>query len=179
MFYMKNILMHTCCSPCFIMPYNQIKKDFNVTVFWFNHNIHPVSEYYLRLNSLKEYTVAENIEIKEFGKYGLVEFLENIKYDNQNKCSLCYLERLDKTAQYAKSNGFDCFSTSLLYSKRQKHDMIKDIGESLSRKYKIDFYYKDFREFWNKGIKLSKEKNLYRQKYCGCIFSEMDRFKID
>jgi len=108
--------------------------------------------------------------------YGLYDFLKQTLSIKTNRCSVCYYMRFDMTAKHAKIGNFDYFSTSLLYSKRQNHELIKEICNSVAQKHDIEFFYQDFREDWHVGIELSKEKNMYRQKYCGCIFSEMERY---
>ena len=99
-----------------------------------------------------------------------------MSYNGKARCSYCYFSRLEATAQAAKENDFDYFSSSLLYSKYQDHEMIKRIGMGLAEKYGVPFYYDDFRIGWKEGIKESKEMGLYRQQYCGCIFSEKERY---
>ena len=104
---------------------------------------------------------------------------KNIKSKTQNStawCRYCISLRLTRTAEMAAKNGFDAFTTTLLESKYQPHEYIRDLGERLANKYGIQFYYEDFRTGWKKSIKLSKELELYRQQYCGCIFSEYERF---
>ena len=89
---------------------------------------------------------------------------------------MCYYDRLKYTAIVAKKGNFDYFTTTLLYSKFQKHEMIKEIGESLAKEYGVNFYYEDFRQYWQEGIELSKARKMYRQQYCGCIYSEKERY---
>lgn len=108
------------------------------------------------------------------GKYGAGS--EGLPYNKKARCSYCYSSRLEAAAQAAKENGFDYFSSSLLYSKYQEHEVIKKIGMGLAEKYGVPFYYDDFRIGWKDGIKESKEMGLYRQQYCGCIWSEKERY---
>jgi hypothetical protein len=93
-------------------------------------------------------------------------------FKEEERCYHCYYDRLEYAARVACDGKYDCFTTSLLYSKFQKHDMIKEIGMAMADKYAVEFYYEDFRELWKEGIRLSKEKGMYRQQYCGCIYSE-------
>ena len=175
---MKKILMHICCAPCFVVPYYRLKESYDISGFWYNHNIHPVTEYNSRSRCMKNFVKDEGIRLIDKGEYGLVKFITKYVENEEQKCYYCYFERLDFVAQNAKAENFDYFSTSLLYSKRQNHEMIKDIGFSIAEKYKIDFFYQDFRVYWEEGISISKEKGMYRQKYCGCIFIEMERFLV-
>ena len=170
------LLLHICCAPCLVSPYRYLREQFAVTGFWWNHNIHPFTEYQNRLACVRAFVKDEHIDYIEHDHYGLVEFIRGVVDDTDNRCISCYRERLEFTARYAAEHDFDYFSTTLLYSRRQKHEMIKRLAEELSAKYNIAFFYKDFREHWEEGIALSKQAGLYRQKYCGCIYSEMDRY---
>jgi hypothetical protein len=106
----------------------------------------------------------------------LEEFLRKSAYREASRCRHCYYDRLKYTAIIAKKGNFDAFSTTLLYSKFQNHQLIKEIGQALAQDYGMKFYYEDFREYWKEGIKLSKQKKMYRQQYCGCIYSEKERY---
>ena len=173
----KRLLLHTCCAPCLVAPYYKLNNDFDITVFWYNHNIHPTTEYNNRRDNVREFVRAENISYIEQDKYGLMDFfLQTIK-DEANRCFNCYKFRLSNTVNVAIHEGYDAFSTTLLYSKYQKHEMIQQICSDLAKKYGVKFYYQDMRTYWQEGITLSKKKGMYRQKYCGCIFSEYERFE--
>ena len=108
--------------------------------------------------------------------YGLIEFLRQNVYHEKERCAYCYERRLMKTAEKAKELGMDAFSSSLLYSKMQNHEAIRELAEKAAKEYHIPFYYYDFREGWQEGIDISKNLEIYRQNYCGCIYSEEDRF---
>ena len=99
-----------------------------------------------------------------------------ISKKEKERCDYCLQDRLKYTALLAQNENYDGFTTTLLYSKHQKHDEIRGIGESLSKQLGIHFYYQDFRVGWDEGIKISKELGMYRQNYCGCIYSEKERF---
>ena len=174
---MKKILMHVCCAPCFVVPFYRLQDRYDLTALWFNHNIHPFIEYNSRYQSFIDFVSNETIALIDNGSYGNFEFINKAVFNKENRCFMCYFERLEMTAKKAKENNFDYFSSSLLYSKRQKHEMIKEIGETLAKQHGVEFFYQDFREYWQEGIELSKAKSMYRQKYCGCIFSEMERKK--
>jgi predicted adenine nucleotide alpha hydrolase (AANH) superfamily ATPase len=170
------LLLHICCAPCSIECINNL-NEYDVTGFWYNPNIHPYTEYQNRLNTLKEYSKLINLDVIYNDEYGLREFTKNVIDRLDNRCEYCYTSRLEQCAKYAKENGFDAFSTTLLISPYQKHDLLKQVGEELEKKYNIKFIYKDFREYFYEGRKKAKELNLYMQKYCGCIFSEEERYK--
>ena len=175
-----NILLHICCAPCACYPVEKLSADgHKVTGFWFNPNIHPYREYLARLEGLNLYVskVALPIEIRD--EYGLIPFLRaTVEQESKPfRCIYCYNVRLRTTAEFAREHKFDAFTTTLLYSKYQLHDTIKEICESLSKEFGVAFYYEDFRLGWYRGIKISKELGLYRQKYCGCIFSEEEAIR--
>lgn len=171
------LLLHTCCAPCLVAPYYKLTESgTEVSAFWFNLNIHPYTEYKQRLDTLREFAAAQKFELIERDEYGIDEFVMNTASDIENRCEYCYRHRLEATARTAKEQGFDAFSTTLLYSRYQKHELIKSIAAEMAERYGISFYYEDFRPLWNEGIKLSKEQGMYRQKYCGCIFSERERY---
>ncbi|MCD4796915.1 MAG: epoxyqueuosine reductase QueH [Candidatus Cloacimonetes bacterium] len=171
------ILVHICCAPCFIAPYFHLKQEgFDIHGFWFNPNIHPYQEYQKRLETLQELTEKEDIRMIYKDEYNLDDFLQKTAFRENERCGSCYYDRLKYAAIVAKKGNFDLFTTTLLYSKFQKHDMIREIGESLGEEYGIKFFYRDFRQYWKEGIRLSKELGMYRQQYCGCIYSERDRY---
>ncbi len=172
------LLLHVCCSPCLIAPLNDLKdKGIGFDALFFNPNIHPLSEYLRRRESLKNLQVIEGFNLIETGGYPYKEFIKKVSSDLDDRCTICYSTRLELTARYAKENGYDAFSTTLLYSIYQKHDLIKEIGEGISKKLSVPFYYEDWRRGFEFGVKESKRLGLYRQKYCGCLYSEYDRYK--
>lgn len=172
-----NILLHVCCGPCSIFPINCLqRKDITVTGYFFNPNIHPFKEFKRRLTAAEHYSSQIGIKLISDRKYGLVEFLRAVVHKEKERCLYCYSTRLEKTVLKAKEEGFDSFSSTLLYSKHQNHNKIKSICEDLSREYSIPFHYEDYRLGWQAGIDESKELNMYRQPYCGCIYSEQERY---
>lgn len=171
------LLLHICCAPCSIKCIEELRKDnIDVTGYWYNPNIHPYTEYKSRVDCLKEYSNNIGLEVIYKDEYGLVEFSKNVIDDLNNRCSYCYINRLEQTVKYAKENGYDAFCTTLLISPYQKHEYIKNICENLSKKYDIKFIYKDFRNGFKEGQNEARNMNLYMQKYCGCIYSEMERY---
>jgi predicted adenine nucleotide alpha hydrolase (AANH) superfamily ATPase len=108
--------------------------------------------------------------------YEIETFLQNVAFREADRCVYCYHDRLTTTAQFAKKGKFDAYTTTLLYSKFQKHAQIRAIGEAVGKKIGVPFFYKDFRDGWKEGIDESKRLEMYRQQYCGCIFSEKDRY---
>ena len=170
------LLMHACCAPCSVYCIDALREEgIEPTIYWYNPNIHPYTEYKTRRDCLIEYTKKVNIEMILEDEYGLDEFCKNVSANINSRCvTYCYEKRLRKTFEYAKENGYDAVTTTLLYSIYQKHDFIKECCERLSKEYGIDFLYRDFRVGFWVGHEKAKDEGLYMQKYCGCIFSEED-----
>ena len=172
-----NILLHACCGPCTIYPLSVLRtQNHDVTAYFNNPNIHPFKEFKRRLNTLKDYAVAENLPLVTEEEYGLTEFLQKVVFKEQARCPICYQMRLEKTAEYAAEHGYDAFTTTLLYSRYQNHEQLKKSCVTLAQHYSLKFVYEDFRLGWQQGIDLSIEKEMYRQPYCGCIYSEQERY---
>lgn len=171
------ILLHTCCAPCSVYPVLALReKGFDVTAFFYNPNIHPFLEFKRRLESVEYFCTMNEIPLIIEGQYQLNDFLRAIVFQEHQRCSICQSLRIEKTLGIAESLGFELFTTSLLYSRYQKHNEIKEQCETLTEKSKTAFYYEDFREGWQYGIDVSRTQGLYRQPYCGCIYSEQERF---
>lgn len=177
------LLLHTCCAPCSVYCLKKLREEgIEPTLFWYNPNIHPFEEYKARRDCLKSYAKEKNVELVLEDEYGLDEFLCNVLKDAGerdfteimlNRCKeYCYPKRLRKVYQYAKENGFDTVSTTLLYSIYQKHELLRDLCEFYAKEFGINFLYRDFREGWAEGQAEAREAGLYMQKYCGCVFSE-------
>ena len=172
------LLLHTCCAPCSVYCIDSLRKeDIEPTVYWFNPNIHPYMEYKARRDCLKEYTKSINVEAIFEENYGLRDFCKNVVNNLDTRCQdYCYPVRLEQTAKYAKENGFDTISTTLLVSPYQKHEILANIAEQIAKKYDLQFLYRDFRVGFREGQAKARELGLYMQKYCGCIFSEEIRY---
>jgi len=172
------LLLHTCCAPCSVYCIENLRNDgIKPTVYWYNPNIHPYMEYKQRRDCLKQYAETINVEAIFEEDYGLKEFCKNVVDDLENRCSnYCYKVRMEQTAKYAKENGFDAFTTTLLVSPYQNHEELKKVCEQVSEKYDIRFLYRDFRPGFREGQAKARELGLYMQKYCGCVFSEEDRY---
>ena len=172
------LLLHTCCAPCSVYPVKTLRKEgIEPTLFWYNPNIHPMNEYILRRDCLVERAKSENLKLIIEDEYGLDDFICNVNKSMLNDLSkrcetYCYPLRFRKVFEYAKANGFDTVSTTLLYSIYQKHDYIAKLMEELSKEYGINFLYRDFREGWREGQDEARAAGLYMQKYCGCVYSE-------
>jgi predicted adenine nucleotide alpha hydrolase (AANH) superfamily ATPase len=172
-----DILLHSCCAPCTIIPVQTLSAEgYKTTAYFNNPNIHPFREFKRRLQTLQEYAGSISLPLLVNDRYGLRNFLDRVNFRGTDRCADCYFIRLEQTVLVAKQRGFAGFSSTLLYSKYQKHEKIIEICNHLAQLYRISFIYFDFRTGWENGIKLSKELEMYRQPYCGCIFSEQERY---
>jgi predicted adenine nucleotide alpha hydrolase (AANH) superfamily ATPase len=171
------ILFHICCAPCALYPYYRMKEDGMEPVgYFYNPNIHPYTEYKKRLDTVKDFSLRAGLEVRYRDSYDLDEFLMRIAGKGALRCEQCYRMRLDAAGAAAREFGLTAYTTSLLYSKYQKHDLIRGIAMEMASEHGIEFYYEDFRRGWREGIVESKAMGLYRQQYCGCIYSERDRY---
>lgn len=179
---MPSLLLHSCCAPCSSYCIEYLSRYFNITVFYYNPNIYPEDEYEKRkaeqkrlINEMKtKYPVKMldcDFEKEKF--YSAVRGLETAR-EGGERCFVCYRLRLEKTASKARKNNFDYFTTTLTISPLKNAQKINEIGEELSREYGVKFLPSDFKkkEGYKRSIELSREYNLYRQNYCGCIFSQ-------
>lgn len=174
-----HILLHICCGPCAAMSIASLQQEgFPVTGYFYNPNIHPLLEYLQRRESSQQCAAKLNVELIYNDDWDLPAWLSMQLPDiaAPGRCEKCIEQRLQKTAQKAREMDIKAFSTTLLYSRYQPHNFIKNKGGEIAAKMGLEFVYRDFRKFWQEGIDRSKEWGLYRQKYCGCIFSESDRY---
>lgn len=172
------IFFHICCAPCALYPYYRLREDgFEPVGYFYNPNIHPYQEYKKRRDTVKEFSTRVGLETLIQDSYDLDEFLVRVAGTGTSRCGHCYRMRLEAAANAAQQQGFKLLTSSLLYSKYQKHELVREIGEEIATRYGIEFYYEDFRRGWREGIIESKAMGLYRQQYCGCIYSERDRYQ--
>jgi len=179
----RQILVHICCGPCSIYPLKKIFSEgsFKISGFFYNPNIHPLQEFKKRLESVKTLARLMDVDVVCFEDYDPLPYFSVLagtdkkSIPRDERCESCYGLRLEKTAQFAYLRGYGGFSTSLLYSRYQNHEQIISLGLYMGEKYGVPFYHEDFRTGWKEGITASKEMGLYRQKYCGCVFSKYER----
>jgi epoxyqueuosine reductase len=174
----RRLLLHTCCAPCLIAPLHHLRseKEWEITIYWFNPNIHPLTEYRRRLDTLLAFAESTELPLILNDDYALENFLAAVAANPEQRCAHCYETRLRSVAQTARIQGFNAFSSTLLYSRYQNHDLIRTTGERIAEELGIPFYYRDFRPLWGEGIERSKAAGMYRQPYCGCIYSEKERY---
>lgn len=172
------LLLHACCGPCACYPTEKLLADGKAfDILYFNPNIHPYKEFKRRLNALRELCEKKRHRLIVDKSYPLETCLQGMLEEPTIRCVYCYRVRMRYAAQYAKENGYDAFSTTLLVSPYQKHELIIQMAEEAAQEFEIPFYYEDFRKGYQRGVDISLELELYRQPYCGCVFSERDRYE--
>ncbi len=173
-----NLLLHICCAGCLCAPLEELRKE-NIYVhgYFYNPNIHPLLEFRKRLKAVHIFQESDPLIVDYCEEYGLMEYLKNVNYEGDNRCEDCYRLRLRTTACYAREKGFDAFSSTLLFSEHQDHERVKKIGEQVSEQIGIPFEYRDYRYLCECSREIASKKMLYKQSYCGCIFSEYERYK--
>lgn len=176
------LLLHSCCAPCSSYTLEYLSRYFSITVFYFNPNISPKAEFDKRFAEQKrliEALPAENKISLICGDYNYDEFLNiargyELVPEGGERCFRCYRMRLEKTAELAKQKGFDYFCTTLSISPLKNSQKINEIGFDVAEKYGVKWLPSDFkkREGYKRSIELSREYDLYRQNFCGCVFSK-------
>ncbi|MEJ5347208.1 MAG: epoxyqueuosine reductase QueH [Desulfosoma sp.] len=173
----KRILVHACCGPCLIYPLDfLVSEGWKVHAYFYNPHIQPYQEWQRRLKTARMVSASFDVPIIVREDYELEEFFRQTAFRENRRCLYCYSRRLEAAARLAKKSGFDAFTSTLLYSKRQNHDLVRHIGEQAASAFSIPFLYEDFRKGWAEGQQKAVAMGLYRQQYCGCVYSERDRF---
>ena len=171
------LLLHCCCAPCSIECIAALREEgLSPELLWYNPNIHPFTEYRSRRDTLVSYSSTIGAKLTLRDEYGLRQFVAAVSPDFDRRCGYCYKCRMEETARCAAENGYDGFSTTLLISPYQKHELIRETAERMAAAYGVEFIYRDFRPRFRKGQQQARELGLYIQKYCGCIFSEEERY---
>ena len=175
---MTSVLMHTCCAPCSLSCIDPLRAEgIEPVAFWYNPNIHPWKEYEARRDCLLAYAPTIEMQVIVDEDYGLRTFVEHVASDINHRCTYCYQHRLEETARYAAEHGYEAFTSTLLASLYQDHDGIKAAAEKYARQYGVEFLYRNFRPNFRAGNQRARELGFYMQKYCGCVFSEQDRYQ--
>lgn len=170
-------LLHICCAPCANQCIDVLRGDgYEVTGFWYNPNIHPFTEYRSRRNCLREYAQTIELPLIERNDYGLRPFVQAVADDIDHRCVKCYEFRLGEAARQAAEGGFDSFTSSLFISPYQQHELMREVAERAAKEYGVEFLYRDFRPYFRAGQERARELGFYIQKYCGCVFSEEERY---
>ena len=172
-----NTLLHICCAPCANQCIDVLRTDgIAVTGFWYNPNIHPFTEYRSRRNCVREYSQAIDLKLIEKDAYALRPFIREVSENIAGRCVKCYEMRLFEAAKTAQENGFDSFTSSLFISPYQNHELMREVAERAAAQYGVEFLYRDFRPYFRAGQEKARESGMYIQKYCGCVFSEEERY---
>ncbi|MCL5035528.1 MAG: epoxyqueuosine reductase QueH [Chloroflexi bacterium] len=171
-----NLILHSCCAPCVLTVISQLPGDCSITAHFFNPNIHPYKEFEKRLLSVRKLVEEDGIPARLEAEYLPEKFFEKINGKETNRCEACYFLRLSRSAEFAKQAGADAFTTTLLCSPYQDLDLIRQIGDAAGQRYGVPFYFRDFRPGFRKGHDEARERQLYLQPYCGCVFSEKERY---
>ncbi len=175
----KRVLLHICCGPCGTYPIERLREEgFQVTGFWYNPNIHPWQEHQRRRESVQKYAAAVDLPVIWYEQYEMPLYLRAVAGHEKfrERCRICYQMRLEKTARMAAEGGFDAFTTTLLISPHQDQALIRHIGEEVAEQWEVEFYFENFRRGWSERGRLTREHDLYQQGYCGCIYSEWERY---
>ena len=172
-----NTLLHICCAPCANQCIDALRAEgIEPTGFWYNPNIHPFTEYRARRNCLREYAQVIGLPLIEKNDYALRPFIREVAEDIGNRCGKCYAMRLNEAARTAAEQGFDSFTSSLFISPYQNHALMRETAEAAAEAYGVRFLYRDFRPYFKAGQEKARELGFYMQKYCGCVFSEEERY---
>ena len=170
------VLFHVCCGPCFARAGSLLREEgHDVTAFWYNPNVQPYKEFEARLGAFHQVREAEGFPTVVDDTYDPERWLRGA-LDAENRCDLCFRDRLGHTAAAAADGGFGAFTTTLLASPYQDHDLARRAGEEAAIEAGVAFLYRDFRDGWKEARRRTFELEVYRQKYCGCVFSERDRW---
>lgn len=174
---MTSILLHSCCGPCSTYVVDDLQSQgLDVSLFWYNPNVHPFREHELRREAVLEFSSVRNLPLIVEDSYDMIAYFRSVVGHESERCPHCYRLRLSKTAEAASRGGFDAFTTTLLISPYQRHDLLRKIGDDLGREWGVVFHYRDFRPGFRESHRLSREMGLYHQGYCGCVYSEWERY---
>ena len=170
-------LLHICCAPCANQCVKSLREEnIDVTGYWYNPNIHPFTEYRSRRNCVREYAKSVGLPLVEEDRYALRPFVREVAEDIAHRCVKCYEMRLFQTAKAARELGFDSFTSSLFISPYQTHALMQEVARQAAEEYGVEFLYRDFRPYFKEGQEKARELGFYMQKYCGCVFSEEERY---
>ena len=176
---MEKTLLHVCCAPCSVACIKHLRDEgIEPYGYFYNPNIHPLKEFRARKTTFIEYAHSIGMRAHIEHGYGLREFIAGVypDFSPKNRCGYCYTDRLNHAAQFAAEHGFRTFTTTLLISPYQNHELIIKVANDAAEKHGVEFLYRDFRPLFKEGQDEARELGLYMQKYCGCVFSEEERY---
>jgi predicted adenine nucleotide alpha hydrolase (AANH) superfamily ATPase len=174
---MKSVLVHVCCAHCAAYTINHWREQgYDVSAFWYNPNIHPYTEHEQRLEAMKALAGQMAFSLIVSEGYEMVDYFRQVVGHEGERCRYCFQIRLSRTAQVARERDFSAFTTTLLISPHQRHELIHETGTIIAREKGIEFLYADLRKRYSDSRHLTKPLGLYRQQYCGCVYSEWERY---
>ncbi|MBI2868740.1 MAG: epoxyqueuosine reductase QueH [Chloroflexi bacterium] len=174
---MKSVLLHVCCAHCAAYAVKHWRAaGCQVTALWYNPNIHPYLEHQRRLDAMKLLSRELDFPLLISEGYDIAEYFRRVAGNEADRCRYCFGLRLEKTAERARHGGFDAFTSTLLISPHQKHDLLRETGDRIAGENAIEFLYADLRKRYSDSRRITKPLDLYRQQYCGCLFSEWERY---
>ncbi len=173
----KSVIVHCCCAHCAAYTVDYWRRQgYDVSALWYNPNIHPYREHQHRLEAMKSFVQGANLPLIIVDGYDIIEYFRQVVGHEAERCQYCFRLRLAKTAETALQTGANAFTTTLLISPQQKHELIREVGNQLAMETGIDFLCADLRKRYSDSRRLTKGLNLYRQRYCGCVYSEWERY---
>ncbi len=174
---MKRVLLHVCCAHCAAYTVEHWRRQGHETGgFWYNPNIHPYTEHQSRLESVEALARRMDLPLTIAEGYDMPEYFRRVAGHEAERCRHCFELRLARTAAAAREQGCSAFTTTLLISPHQKQELLMEIGERLAKEYGVEFLYADLRKRYSDSRHITKPMDLYRQQYCGCIYSEWERY---
>ena len=174
---MKSLLLHACCAHCAAYTIDHWRREgYEVSLFWYDPNIHPYLEHQERLKAMRSLAAQKAVPLISHEGYDVISYFRAVVGNESDRCRHCFRLRLSKTAAVAREKGFAAFTTTLLISPHQKHDLVREVGEELAKESGMKFLYADLRKRYSDSRHITKPMDLYRQQYCGCIFSEWERY---
>ena len=173
----NSVLVHCCCAHCAAYTVDYWRQQgYEVSALWYNPNIHPYMEHQHRLEAMESLAQEVNLPLIITEGYDVIDYFRQVAGHESQRCQYCFELRLLRTAEAAHQAGFNAFTSSLLISPHQKHDLLREIGNKISKEKGIDFLYTDLRKRYSDSRHMTKPLNLYRQQYCGCVYSERERY---
>ena len=175
---MEKVLIHVCCAHCAAYTVKHFRDEgYEVAAHWYNPNIHPYLEHQSRLESTRDLAQRMDFTLLEEEGYDMPEYFRRVAGHEDERCGICFRQRLSATAAAAKQHGYDAFTSTLLISPHQEHEILKEMGETIGRETGVEFLYVDLRKRYSDSRRITKPMDLYRQQYCGCVYSEWERYR--
>ena len=175
---MSKVLVHVCCAHCAAYTLEHWRREgHEVGGFWYNPNIHPYQEHQSRLGAVRDLAERTGLRIIESEGYEMPKWFRYVSGHEDERCRHCFTLRLETAARAAKEHGYDAFTSTLLISPHQDHELLREIGDPVAEATGVRFLYADLRKRYSDSRHITKPMDLYRQQYCGCLFSEWERYR--